>query len=224
MGCPERYAEAWQFSSFWCAGNLLAGCDTSGKTGQAYLTDDQVNFLTKGVKANLGMILYNLTTGAQGVVTAVEENKLTARLSGGAGALGNKWTGGDNYRITLLTGLERAQIEHFLNITAGEISGALAAVGACGCALSDAGAALVKQINIINAANFYTCSCSGPKLEEAERTQLRFWAKDQLELIRTGKIDPCGGVGSEYPAFGSVELALTEMNAARIVANRAARS
>lgn len=224
MGCDGRYSEAWEFAAFWCSGNLLTGCDNSGKKSQACLVDDQQDFVQAGVRANAGMVLYNLTNGASGVITEVDEHSIKARLSGGAGALADKWDAGDEYRVTLITTQERSTIEHYLNITASDVHAALAAQGACDCSLSGWGAGLLKKLNIIEAASFYSCTCGTPNFSDNERQSLREWVANQLELIRTGKTDVCqGGTGGEYPAFGSAELAVTELNAARIIANRLKR-
>src|SRR4030067_892174 len=81
-GCSGRYAEAWLFSLFWCPSSTMKGLDNGGGMGAGFLTDTQANFTNVGVKANQGMILYNLTTGLYGPVTAVTVAATPAHTAG----------------------------------------------------------------------------------------------------------------------------------------------
>lgn len=218
MTCTGRYAEAWQFASFWCSSSIASGVDDSGLPPlHATLGDSQANFVNAGAKANVGMILYNLTAGTNGPVTAVTQTSLTAT--------GVTWTVGDQYRIVFINTSERATIENYLNITANDIHAARSQTGACDCALQEWALDYCAKINIIEAAAFYTCTCGSPQLTADDRKAYLEWASAQLELIRTGKIELCEGhTGTEYPAFDTVEQAWTDFNAVRIIQNRIART
>lgn len=219
MACSGRYAEAWEFVAFFCQSSLLSRAHDGGANASV-LTDSQANFVNAGVRANVGMILYNLSDGSSGPVTAVTLNTMTATLAGGAE---NDWDAGDVYRIVTVDAQEIARAEHWLNVTASDVHAARAAQGMCDCSLSKWGAGLLAKLNIIDAASFYNCGCM-VKLTDEEKQAYREWMTAQLELLRTGKVDVCSGAtGAEYPAFGAAELALTDFATARIVANRIAR-
>lgn len=221
MACSGRYASAENFVSFWCSESRIARVHT-GANDAAILSDSMARFRAKGVQAGVGMIVYNLTDLSQGVITAVDDNTITAPLTGGTE---NLWDINDAYLVVTVDAFERASIEHYLDVTASDIQAALAAQGACDCTLSAWGAELVKKLNIIDAASFYTCSCAGPKLTDTERQQYRNWMGEQLELIRAGKIDLCGsGAGSDAPAFGSAKEGVTEFAVAQIISDRIAKT
>lgn len=220
MGCEGAYATVEDFVSFQCGASRLSRVH-DGANAAAILTDSMARFRAAGVRANVGMIVYNQTDGSQGVVTAVDDNNLTATLTGGTD---NLWDTGDTYLIVTVDAVERSSIQNFLTVTASDVHAALSAQGACDCDLSAWGAELVKKLNIIDASSFHTCGCTGNKLSETERQQYRNWMSEQFELIRLGKVDVCGGgTGSEAPAFGSVKEAVTPFAAAQIISDRNAR-
>ena len=220
MTCSGRFASSWEFATFWCMGSLISRVHDGGNLSPK-LIDSQASFRSKGVRAGVGMVVYNVTDGSQGTITDVTDTEITAALSGGTRTY---WRNGDTYRVTPLDAFEIAQIEHYLDVAAAPINAALAAAGACNCALSEWGVQHLKNLNIISAASFYTCTCS-IKLTDEERAANREWAAEQLRQIRTGEIDLCeGGTGKDYPAFGDLERAVTDFAAARIIANRAART
>ncbi len=210
--CVGRYAEAWQFASFWCVSNFLSRVDNSGGAGNAALTDTTVNFVTLGVIANVGMVLYNLTTNLSGPVTAVTATTITAT--------GVLWSNGDQYRITLINAMEIAQIEQYLDITGADVSSAVAAQDACDCTFQSWVAGYLAKINLIEAAMFYNCNCASPKLSEDMKNSFIEWANTQLELIRNGDIILCeGDSGRHYPAIGYAEIAHTVWEEAEILQN-----
>lgn len=221
MACDGRFASAESYLSFFCNDSRLARVHT-GENNAAVLADSMAHFRTMGVEAGVGMILYNLTDGSQGVVTEVTDTTITAALAGG---VENLWDAGDSYLIVTITAFERSSIEHYLDITAADIHSAMAAQGACDCTLSAWGAQLAIKLNIIDAASFYTCGCMN-KLTAEERQQYRNWMDLRLEEIRTGKVDLCegGGGGSEAPAFGSSKEGVTEFAVAQIISDRLAKT
>jgi hypothetical protein len=219
MPCEGAFASVEDFVSFQCQQSRISRVHT-GAPGAAVLTDSMAKFRTLGVESDTGMILYNLSDASSGVVTAVSETELTAPLSGG---VLNNWQPGDQYLIVTVGAFERASIESFLAMTASDVHASLAAQGMCNCTLSGWGAELVKKLNIIDAMSFHTCGCR-TALSDTERQQYRNWVSDQLTLIRTGKLDLCGGaLGADAPAFGSAAQAVTEFAAAQIVADRISR-
>ena len=220
MACNQRYAEAWQFAGFWCIAQLVSGVDGGGAVPPAlplsYLTDTSVNFLSMGARANVGMVLYNLTSGTSGLITGVTDNTLTAT--------GVTWYDGDSYRVVLINAAVRGQIEHWLDVVAGEIYAALGSVDACNCTLSSWGSTLLAQLNIIAARMFYDCPCA-PSLSSEDKARYSDFINTRLQSIRTGEIDVCdGATGSAFPAGGWAEMSLTEWNAARIILNDESRS
>jgi hypothetical protein len=226
MTCTGRWASAWAYASFWCVGSMALGLDDSGLLAQANLSDSQADFEDAGFKPNKGMILYNTTQSTSGPITAVTPTTMTAT--------GVTWDTTDGYRAVSISGAEIATIEHYLNVTAGNIFAVLASVGACDCTLASwassgnqDGADFLGKLNIIEAGAYHTCRCGmpGQRMTPEERTHWLTQSNLQLDAIRTGKIDPCdGATGSAYPSAGWAEQSLTVFNAARIIANRIART
>jgi hypothetical protein len=208
MACTGRYATAWEFSALSCPGNILKGQDRSGGGPNASLLDTQANFAQ--VKANQGYVLYNLTTGLSGVVTAVTATTLTAT--------GVTWTNGALYRIALLSGVEIGAIESMLDIAASDMHVALAAGNACSCTFASWANAYLAKLNIIDAQVFYNCNCGNTKLSEEEKARLQAWVQNQLDMISNGKIELCSGeTGSDFPSIGWAEQAIDDFSAARIL-------
>lgn len=220
MGCSGRYAEAWEFAAFWCLGRLVSGVH-EGATSADTLIDSTVDFAGEGVLPKKRMVAYNVTDGSQGVITCVGDDgcSIQAKLTGGAQ---NKWTKGDTYRVVAIEGKEIAQIEHYLAVTAGPIHAAVQAQGACDC-LQAWAVELLKYINIVNVATLYLCDCVTSKFEKEDRDRYMRMAREQLDLIRSGKVDLCGGTGQDIPFGGAIEIAHTDFAAREIVANRLAR-
>jgi len=212
MTCLSSYALAWQFGIFNCPASTLKGLDNGGGVGVASLTDTQVNFLNTGIEANKGMILYNLTTGLSGPVTAVTATTVTAT--------GVVWTNGQAYRITALTAAEISSIEMYLEVTAADINAALAATGACACTWQSWVWGWLAKLNIIEAAAFYSCPCGNTRLTDDQKANLLTWATAQLEELRNGNIVVCeGDTGKTYPAIGWAELNLTAWSEIEIIDN-----
>ena len=214
--CTGRFAQSWEFAGFWCVGGILSGVDDSGGAANADLTCSLMNFSTLGVTPHVGMILYNTTQGTSGAVTAVTTNTITAT--------GVTWDDADGFRIALIDAAERSTIEHYLNVSATDIHAALAAVGACDCALADWAADYLAKLNIVEAASYYQCTCGQPSMSEEARNGLLAWCTQQLTLLMTGRIDVCdGATGSDFPAIGWAEQSGTDFAAARIIYNRMLR-
>lgn len=209
MTCSGHYASAWQYSSFWCLSSLIVGAHEGAGPADATLQDSTVNFTAAGGVANTGQIVYNTTQSTSGPITFVDENNITAT--------GVTWANGDAYRVAFLTTAERARIEHYLNITAGDIHAALGAVGACDCTFSDWGANYLAEINIILARVFYDCPCA-PDLTPEEKRLYSELAEKRLDMIKSMEVDVCqGATGKDTPVFGTAERSWTEFAAADII-------
>ena len=212
--CTGKYAYAWQFSLFFCPASTLKRVDNGGGVGVAVLTDTQANFQNAGIQANKGMVLYNLTTGVSGPVTAVTITTLTAT--------GVTWSNGDVYRVTALTGAEIASIEMYLDVTAADINAALAATGACSCTWQSWVLGWLAKLNIIEAAAFYSCPCGNTRLTDDQKANLLTWATAQLEELRNGNITVCeGDTGKTYPAIAIAEVNHTAWSELEIIENYA---
>jgi len=217
MSCDARYAEAWQFAGFWCLSSVTRGADDSGGAANVSLQDSSQHFVTdSGIKANVGMVLYNLTADTSGEVTAVTETTMTAT--------GVTWDDGDLYRIVAIDQNEIAQIELYLDIAASDIHAALAASGACDCTLASWAHKYLEKLNIIDAAAYYQCPCAKPNITDDMRQAYLDWASNQLNMLIIGKLDVCqDATGSDFPAIGWAEQSLTDFATAEIILNRRMR-
>ena len=214
MACTGRYAEAWQFAAFFCTGVILSNVDNSGAGPNAFLTDTTINFLAPAneVEVGAGMVLYNTTTGLNGPVTAVTATAITAT--------GVVWTDGDGYRIVLIDALERATIEHYLNIAASDLHAAMAQTGMCDCTLASWATGFLEKLNIIDAAAYYQCKCGQPSMTDELRGRYLEWCSTQLEAIRTGNLELChGATGADFPSVGWAQQGWTSWSAAEIIFN-----
>lgn len=212
MACTGRYAQAWEFAVFNCPSTILKGEDRSGGGPNASLSDSQASFVTGGIRANVGMVLYNLTTGLNGVVTAVTATTLTAT--------GVTWTDGDLYRIAALSGIEIASIESMLDIAATDIHNALAAANACSCTFASWADAYLAKLNIIDAQIFYNCTCGNNRLAEDEKARLQTWITTELNEIANGNRELCSGeTGALFPSLDWAEQSGTAFAAAEIIYN-----
>lgn len=201
----------WEYAAFWCKASIRTGVDNSGGAGNAYLTDTTADFETLGVVPGVGMTLYNITQDTSGPITAITPDTITAT--------GVSWDDGDSYRVVTMTANEETQIQLYLDITAADVYAAIAASGACDCNWTTWGEALVKKLNIIEAAVFHSCPCAEPKLTDDQKTAYMEFVNTQMDKIITGELDICGGTGSDFPSIGWAEQASTEFAAGKIIVN-----
>lgn len=212
MTCADRYAEAWEYGVFFCVGSLLVGNHAGAGPADVALSVPTENFIQFGARANIGQVLYNLTQGTNGVVTAVTDHTLTAS--------GVTWNALDEFRISTMNGTEIATAEHYLDITAVDITIAIRSVDACDCAWWTRFDDWANKINIIEAGVLHRCPCASPSLTDAQLQILLNWADQQLERIRTMEFDPCDGeTGKDYPFTTWAEQAVNEFAAADIIFN-----
>jgi len=217
MTCQSRYAEAWEYGAFFCVGNLLVGVHGGAGPADVALSDVNGDFITKGVRPLTGQVLYNITQGTNGVVTAVTDTTITGN--------GVTWNALDEYRISTMNGSELATAEHYLNITAVDITIAVRSVGACDCQWWAEFDEWAKKINIIEAAVLHKCPCASPSLSDGQMQILLEWADKQLERVRSMEFDPCDGeTGKDYPVTGWAEQAKTPFAAADVIFNNLQRN
>jgi len=215
MTCSGRYAEAYQFVSYWCVGSVLTGIDDHVGIPSAVLTDSTLDFVISGVAAGVGQTLYNITDGSEGPITGVTVHTVTAALAGG---ILNTWTAGDSYRALCVDAAVKTMTETVLDMTAADIHGVMAAQGMCDCTLATWALGLLRKLNIIEAAAFYMCPCGKPHMTDEMRMKLIDWSTNELTNIRKGLVELCSGhTGKEFPAIGWADQAWTDMNAAEII-------
>lgn len=219
MACLEKYAQAWQYASFFAVAPIQSGVDDSGGAGNAFLTNSQADFVDAGLRANEGMVLYNVTQSTNGPITAVAQTTLTAT--------GVTWDDGDTFRTVAINGSQIATIEMYLGITAGNINATLASVGACDCTLSAWGLQHLEKLNIIEtgAYHFAVCGMPGQHLDTNDKRLLLEQVNLHLGHLRSGEVEVCdGATGSTFPVTGWAEQAQGPYSAARIILNRIART
>ena len=211
MTCSSVYAAAWEYGAFFCIGNLVVGNHMGAGPADAALSDTTQDFIQFGIRPNIGQVLYNLTQVTSGVVTAVTENLITAT--------GVTWNLGDQYRISTMSGTEIATAEHYLNITAVDITIALQSIDACDCTWWTYFSDWAKKINIIEAAVLHKCPCASPQLSDAQFATYMQWAEQQLNRLRMMEFDPCEGhTGKDWPVSTWANQSIDEWAAADIIA------
>lgn len=211
MACLDRYAQAFDYYTWYLCGGLRVGYDNSGGAGNAFLTDTTVNFLQPDA-VQVGAPCYNATRKTYGVVTARAATVLQTS---------NTWSNGDEYHVALIGARERVTIETYLRLAASDINAARMATGGCACSPSDEALAYLSKLNIIDAAIHHRCPCARPDISDEERASLLQWITVELDNIRTGAIELCPGhTGSGYPSFGIAQRAWNEWTAVEIMINR----
>ena len=210
--CTEAYSDAWRFAAFWCVSGIIKGWDVSGGAANPALQDLSADFVVRGIEANNGMIMYNLTQSTHGEVTAVTATTMTVT--------GVTWDDGDEYRIVAIDGDEIATINNYLEITAADIHAVLHAQGMCDCTPASWALDYLAKLNIIEAAIFYNCPCAKPGISDSTRSGLLAWASTQLMNIRMGNVELCAGeTGAEFPYTSYAELGTTEFAQINIIVN-----
>ena len=113
---------------------------------------------------------------------------------------------------------KEAIVNRQLKMTAGAIHAAMSASDQCDCDLASWAADYLKHLNIALAAATQDCPCS--TISGDEKAAYLAFVNQELEKIRTGQIDVCGGTGKNYPAYGAVQYNLNVFNAAQIIQDR----
>jgi len=119
-----------------------------------------------------------------------------------------------------------AQICRSLRLAAANIKAAMAAQGACDCALADWATDYLIELNCMISLAHFWCPCSWIRQQDLEsggviRASAQEWADKQLDLIRTGEIVLCAGDTSKlYPYVTWAQYGFTERNEAQMIYNR----
>lgn len=216
MSCSGRLGSSWGFASFWCVAPVLSNIDDGVGAGHSPLVDSMADFPKGGVRANVGMVLYNVTLGTNGRVTAVTDTTITAT--------GVVWNVGDEYRIVPIDSNEIATINRYLDVASNDVHAALSASGQCNCTQAAWATAYLEKLTIIDAVAYYRCECGQPQLTDETRRMYLEWMNTQFDNIRQSKVDICGGTGAEFPAIGWAEQGVTEFATEQILFNAWRRS
>ena len=114
---------------------------------------------------------------------------------------------------------EVQELAPLLRSSAGRVHAAMAATGMCDCALASWATEYLKELNMTAAVVMFNISCV--RLSNDQRQLFAEYLTEQLALIRTGEIELCSGAtAKQHPSFAVAEIAMTDRNAATIVANR----
>ena len=208
------YAAAFDYAVFYMCEHLLAGADTAG--AGTTLTDAAATFLTTEY-LEAGMPLYNATTNEYGkIVTVVSNTTLLTDIT---------WSLGDLYQIAKVSADTVAMIESYLRIGAGDINAVRSAAGAASCAISEELDMYMRKLNVVGAAVLHNCPCARPNLSDGMRQALLMWMNEQLDAIRTGKLELCSGyTGSAYPYIAIAQPGWTDWRRAEILIDRILRT
>lgn len=123
------------------------------------------------------------------------------------------------FNLSCMNNEAQVLLETFLEITASDIHVAMAASGMCDCTLAAWATNYLKKLNIVDTAVMYNNPC-GPQFTTDERRIFLEWINNQLEAIRTGKLELCAGeTGAEFPAVNWAEQGTTEFAQAKIIEN-----
>ena len=118
---------------------------------------------------------------------------------------------------------QEAVINNNLRKAATFIHAARAASGGCNCSLSPWAEEYLSTLNVVMAAAFYSCQCGRPAitvLSDDVRAQYREAVQNELDNIRTQKIELCDGeTGADFPVVGWAEQGWDEFARTRIVLN-----
>lgn len=217
MACTGRYAEAMNYLVIFQCGALYVGLDNSvGKVGAAFVDDTLRDWNV--LRIAVGMPIYNATTKQYGKVTAVTSSSQLATT-------GLTWSSGDTYWLLPTAANEVATIEAYLDLAAGDIHAARAAVNGCSCTLASGMTDYLRHLNCVLAAVWHQCPCGQPNINDTQRQGYLTWAQAQLDAITSGKLELCAGeTGSLYPAIAIAELGHTVWNQERIMLNYVARN
>jgi hypothetical protein len=206
------YADVYDYVVFWGIDTPLSGLDNSGALGNAFLTDTLQDFIAMGVP--LGAPIRNLTQGTQGQVLS-----LTGASRLNTGTL--LWDTGDLYAVVNADRAQQATIAVPLDMAAGDVAMALAAVDALNCTKSVQGANFLRQLTCTIAAVLYNAPCGSAHFSDAMRRTMIEWVEKRLDGLRDGSIEVCQGfTGADWPAFGAAQQGLTDRSAAQLIYDR----
>ena len=113
---------------------------------------------------------------------------------------------------------KEAIVNRQLKLTAGAIHAAMSASNQCSCDLAEWAESYLQHLNIVLAAATQDCPCS--TISNEEKAAYMAFVNAELEKIRLGQVNVCGGTGLDYPAFGAAEIGYNVFSKAQIIQNR----
>jgi len=115
-------------------------------------------------------------------------------------------------------------VERYIAKGASRINVALMATGMCSCTFNAYAADYLQELNVIAAAIMMICPDCNRHLDAESRAFWSEWLNEQLELLRSGKLELCSGATAiDYPSIGWAAQGVTDWNHARIIVNARAR-
>jgi len=103
---------------------------------------------------------------------------------------------------------------------AARINMSLSASGQCDCTWNSYAEDFLQELNMVAAALLTHCPDCSRHFNADEKEFYHGWLSDQLELLRSGKLELCQGeTAVDYPAWGIVQQRLTDRGAAQMIAN-----
>lgn len=104
--------------------------------------------------------------------------------------------------------------------SAARINMSLSASGQCDCTWNTYAEHFLQELNMVAAALLINCPDCSRHLNLEEKEFYGTYISDQLELLRSGKLDLCSGATAvDYPAFGIAQYGLTDRNIATMIYN-----
>ena len=124
------------------------------------------------------------------------------------------------YFCTTISEEQTPMVNRTLTQAAGMIHAARAAQNGCDCTLAGWASDYLKNLNILLAAVVFRCKCSNINLTQDEKTMFAEMIRNELTLIREGKIELCAGAtGADYPVTGWANQGVSEWARAQIILN-----
>jgi hypothetical protein len=214
MGLNQLRATPYDFTVFWGIDMIVAGVDTSGGAGNAFVTDANTDFVERGVVA--GSPIRNMRTGGEVLVAGVANFVLQTP--------GLLWDGGDEYNIAPMDLAQYRVVDLSLQKARGEIAMSLRAAGISTQPFSSDGADYLRNLMMLIAVVVHNAPCKGARIDPAQRAQYMEWIQRNLGQLRDGTIEVVAGhTGAEFPAFGVAQQSLTEWGEAQMIYDRMRR-
>lgn len=130
---------------------------------------------------------------------------------------------GEGYGATSEPTLD--DVKRYIAKGASRINVTLSATAQCDCTFNAYADEYLQELNLVAAILLIHCPDCSRHLPADDRTFYHGWLSEQLELLRSGKLDLCAGATAvDYPAFGVAQYALTNRNAARMILNHELRT
>lgn len=116
-------------------------------------------------------------------------------------------------------------VDRYILSSAARINLSLSASGQCACTLSEWAGTYLRELNLVAASLMIHCPDCNRHFTVEERDFWNTWLGEQLELIRSGRLELCAGeTAVDYPSITWAEQATTEFAAAQIIYNDLLRS